>query len=512
MSKTEGGNERMLTMDKIDYIRSMEKFEDVSLREISRRTGHHFNTIKKYVDQTDFNEEKPKENTYPSGLDPLKPIIDKWLEDDLKAPRKQRHTAKRVFERLQEEYPDELDVKLRIVQYYVAAKKKELCSDKGKGYIPLEHSPGEAQVDFGEFVYYDNAGVQELAYNLTVSFPYSNGAYCQSFKAQNQECFLQGMKNIFEYVGFIPNRMVFDNLSAAVISVGKNGDRSLTEGFLRFKNHYGFQASFCNVRAGWEKGNVENKVGYERRNLFVPIPTITDFDVFNEELFNACNKDMKREHYYKKEHINELFIEDVQAMLPLPPTAYNVFKLVTAKADKYGKVMFDTNKYSTSPALALAQVYLEIHSTKIVVMNERYKVITVHNRIYGKGQESMDWQPYLDLMSRRPNAIKYTAFYRQLPSIWQHYLDESDLQTKKEALKVLGVMLEKQPIAIATSALSATLGSGVKDAASILSSYQRITNNTGDVPDIILSEKIPIMPTYQEDLSTYDALLGKAVL
>lgn len=512
MSKTEGGNERMLTMDKIDYIRNMERFEEVSLREISRRTGHHFNTVKKYVDQTDFNEEKPKKTTYPSGLDPLKPIIDKWLEDDLKAPRKQRHTAKRVFERLQIEYPEQLDVKLRTVQYYVAAKKKELCSDKAKGYIPLEHPPGEAQVDFGEFVYNDNAGMQDKAYKLTVSFPYSNGAYCQSFKAQNQECFLQGMKNIFEHIDFVPHRMVFDNLSAAVVSVGKNGDRTLTDGFLRFKNHYGFEASFCNVRAGWEKGNVENKVGYERRNLLVPIPTITNFDTFNEGLLNACDKDMKREHYYKKECIDRLFTEDVQAMLPLPATPFNVFKLITAKADKYGKVMFDTNKYSTSPALALTQVYLEIHSSKIVVMNERYKVITTHKRIYGRGQESMDWQPYLDLMSRRPNAIKYTSFYRQLPSIWQDYLNESDLQAKKDALKVLSVMLQKQPIAIASSALSATLKNGVKDAASILSSYQRITNSTGDMPDIILGDNIPIMPIYQEDLSPYDALLGKKVL
>ena len=502
----------MLTMDKVDYIRKIEKYEGVSLREISRRTGHHFNTVKKYVDQTDFNEEKPHETVYPSGLDPLKPIIDRWLEDDLKAPRKQRHTAKRVFERLQTEYPDELDVKLRTVQYYVAAKKKELCAEKGKGYIPLEHPPGEAQVDFGEFVYNDNAGVHETAYNLTVSFPHSNGAYCQIFKAQNQECFLQGMKNIFEHVGFVPHRMVFDNLSAAVISIGKNGDRKLTEGFIRFKNHYGFEASFCNPRAGWEKGNVENKVGYERRNLFVPIPTITNFDAFNEELFNACNKDMNRGHYYKKVHINELFNEDVQAMLPLPATPYNVLKLITVKADKYGKAMFETNKYSTSPALALTQVYLEIHSNKVVVMNERYKVITTHNRIYEKGQESMDWQPYLDLMSRKPNAIKYTSFYRGLPSIWQDYLNEADLQTKKDALKILGVMLQKQPIAIATGALSAALDNGVKDVASILSSYQRITNNTGEIPDIILSDNIPIMPTYHEDLSTYDALLGKKVL
>lgn len=161
------------------------------------------------MDKVAFNQELPKQKVYPSGLD----------------PRKQRHTAKRGYERLQTEYPDQLHVKLRIVQYYVAEKKKQLCQDKSKGYIPLEHPAGEAQVDFEEFAYYDNSGAQETAYKLTVSFPYSNAAYCQIFKSQNQECFLLGMKNIFEYVRYVPHRIVFDNLSVTVISIEKNGER-----------------------------------------------------------------------------------------------------------------------------------------------------------------------------------------------------------------------------------------------------------------------------------------------
>ncbi len=240
----------------------------------------------------------PKESV--SLLDPLKPIIDQWLLDDLKAPRRQRHTAKRVFERLQEEYSEQLEVKLRTVQYYVSYKKKEIYKSQQKARLPLYHPPGEAQVDFGHFSYINNSGDMVDALKLTVSFPYSNQAYCQIFGGENQQCLLQGMRNIFEHIGKVPNRILFDNLSSAVAHMGNGHNRTLTDGFERFMAHYKFEAAFCNGAAGWEKGNVENKVGYERRNMFVPIPTILDFNQFNQSLFIVCEKDAKREHYAKK--------------------------------------------------------------------------------------------------------------------------------------------------------------------------------------------------------------------
>ena len=501
----------MLHMDEIDYIRKIEQFEDVSLREICRRTGKHYKTVKKYIEMEDFNKTYKKPQPQLSLLNPLKPIIDKWLETDMKVPRKQRHTVKRIYDRLQQEYPEQLEVKLRTVQYYVSAKKKELYEDKSKGHIPLQHPPGEAQVDFGEFIYYDSNERVQKGYNLTVSFPYSNAAYCQSFKGQNQECLLQGMKNIFEYIELVPHRMVFDNLSAAVISIEKDKSRKLTDGFTRFVNHYRFEAAFCNPRAGWEKGNVEAKVGYERRNFFVPVPSVSDFNKLNNDLFEACDNDMNRKHYKQGCNISTLFIEDKTAMLPLPITPYNVAKLITCKADKYGKIMFDTNKYSASPAVALRPVYLEIKSDEIIVMDEKYNVIVTHPRLYSKGNESMNWQPYIALMARRPKALKFTSFYNDLPNIWQNYFTEVDEKTKRETLYVLNQMLQEHSIAIATDALSATLANGVKDSASILASYQRITNKNYIVGDITLGANIPLMPSYSTDVSPYDALLVKAV-
>lgn len=501
----------MLSMDDIKYIRRMHDVEGCSIREIMRRSGYHYETVKKYLDMEDFNDSPKPPKELPSLLDPLKPIIDKWLEDDLKAPRKQRHTAKRVYNRLCEEYPDQLDVKVRTVQYYVSMKKKELYTEKSKGYLPLDHPPGEAQVDFCQFFYYDNAQALQEGRKLTVSFPQSNAAYCQVFRGENQECLLQGLQNIMKRMSKAPFRMVFDNLAAAVAHIGNGKERTLTEGFKRFVEHYGIEPVFCNVSSGWEKGNVECKVGYERRNMLVPVPTILDFNQFNKKLFECCEKDIQREHYQKKLLIVELFEADKQAMLPLNPIDFKVCKFQTAKADKYGKVMFETNLYSSSPKLAQEAVYLEITSDTVTILDVKYNPIVTHRRLYEKGGESMDWLPYISLMAKRPTALKYTGFYQELPEIWKNYLADLPAEKKREALLTLNTMLQKHDIAAAADALETALNVGVKDTDSILASYHRLTSKVQQLQPMQLSNPYIQIPSFQTDNSKYDSLFSQEV-
>lgn len=501
----------MLSMDDIKYIRRMHDVEGCSIREIMRRSGYHYETVKKYLDMEDFNSPPLLPKEVPSLLDPLKPVIDKWLEGDLKAPRKQRHTAKRVYERLLNEYPNQLEVKLRTVQYYVSRKKKELYTEKSKGYIPLEHPAGEAQVDFCQFFYHDNSNTMKEGRKLTVSFPQSNGAYCQVFRGENQECLLQGLKNIMKHMNKAPFRMVFDNLSAAVAHIGSGKERILTEGFKRFIEHYGIEPVFCNTSAGWEKGNVENKVGYERRNMFVPVPTILDFDQFNRKLLECCEKDMLREHYRKGQLISDLFEADRQAMLPMNPVDFKVSRFHTVKADKYGKVMFETNLYSSSPKLAQESVYLEITSDTITIMDTKYNPVVTHRRLYDRDGESMDWLPYISLMAKRPNALKYTGFYQELPEIWQSYLSDLPSDKKREALLTLNAMLQKHDIAAAADALGIALDSGVKDSDSILASYYRLTSKVQQLQPMQFADPYIKVPSFKTDNSRYDSLFNKEV-
>lgn len=502
----------MLSMDDIKYIKRMYDCEGVSIREIMRRTGYHYKTIKKYVEQKDFNKKQTSQKELSSLLDPLKPIIDEWLTEDLKAPRTQRHTAKHVYKRLQSEYSNLLEVKLRTVQYYISQKRKQIRASQQMAYLPLYHPPGEAQVDFGHFAYYDNAAILRDALKLTMSFPYSNAAYCQIFHGENQECLLQGIKNILERMGCVPIRMVFDNLSTAVAHMGKGHARTLTAGFSRFAVHYGFEPFFCNAAAGWEKGNVESKVGYERRNLFVPVPTIVSFKAFNERLFELSEEDNNREHYVKKERMDTLFEEDKKAMHPLNSIAFEVYCFESRIADKYGKVSFRDNRYSTSPAFARQSVYVKATSDTVSLLDTGYHVIMDHPRLYGKGQDSMKWLPYIELMSKRPAAIKYTDFYEQLPENWKKHLENLPTEDKRKSLMSLYVMLKNHTIEVASDALSVTLKNGVQDADSILASYRRLITPLQQMQPLHLDPDVLKMPAFGVNNQKYDEFLSnKAV-
>ena len=499
----------MLSMDDIKYIKRLYESEDVSIREIMRRTGYHYETVKKYLDMEDFNNPlyPPKAST--SLLDPLKSIIDQWLTEDLKSPRKQRHTAKRVFARLQEEYPDELDVKLRTVQYYVSQKKKEIFKLQQKAYLPLYHPPGEAQVDFGHFSYINNSGDMIDALKLTMSFPYSNQSYCQIFGSENQQCLLQGMRNIFEHMGKVPYRIVFDNLSTAVAHMGTGHNRILTEGLARFITHYKFEAAFCNGAAGWEKGNVENKVGYERRNMFVPVPTILDFSQFNKNIYKACEKDAKRDHYVKNIPIENLFQEDLMNMIQLNEVPYEIFLIEPRRTDHYAKVSFDNNLYSSSPRYAQENVYVKASSDNVWILNQSYEVIIEHKRLYGKGLESMKWLPYIDLISKRPGALKYTTFYNDLPDNWQKFLGKQDTEGKRKGLTSLYTMLQKHDIRTAENALAFAISNGVHDADSVLAAYRTLTSQVQQLQPMQLGSNIVQMPSFTPDNSKYDNLFQK---
>lgn len=243
-------------MTQVHIIRKLYFEEGRNISQISQETGHDRKTVRAYLEKEDWNEEKPtaqKESEFPK-LDPFKKDIDEWLEEDKKAKRKQRHTARRVYDRLVECYSDQFDCSYRTVAGYVSMRKKEIFGKRKVGTLPLEHIPGEAQADFGDAEYYENGRLYNGKY-LNVSFPFSNKGYFQLFKGENQECLFEGLIAIFEHIRGVPQRIWFDNASTIVVQVMKQDGRQLTQDFLRFMEHYRFEAAVCNVNAGHEKGN-----------------------------------------------------------------------------------------------------------------------------------------------------------------------------------------------------------------------------------------------------------------
>ena len=344
-----GGSGKVISMAEKMYIKQL--YEDgVSKSEIQRRTKVNYRTVCKYADMEDWNDDKlpnMEPDNYPV-LGEYIPLINEWLEGDATAPRKQRHTAKRIYDRLRAEagYTGGYSSVKRYVR-----KKRFVLRQGLVGCLPLAHPMAHAQVDFGEFLRCDADGNEHKAYELVMSFPYSDKAYAQVFPSQNQECLLIGIRRIFEYIGGVPARIRFDNMSTAVAQVLEGTERKLTDGFTRFMLHYRFQADFCNPASGNEKGNVENKVGYIRRNALVPIPTIISFEEFNSHLFDWCENDAERPHYQRGVTIQSLWEDEKPKLLMLPEVPYNVFNYKSLRVSKTGFVCIDTNKYGLSPEL-----------------------------------------------------------------------------------------------------------------------------------------------------------------
>ena len=307
----------MLSMEQIETIKELQ-LRGLSPSEIARKLSVDWKTVVKYMQQECYSPKPPTVRCAESKLDPWKPVIDGWLEEDRRTRYKQRHTAKRIFDRLREECPG-FTGSYPIVQRYV--KQVREAKQQTGGFLELVWPPGEAQVDFGEADFDTPAGRIPHKY-LCVSFPHSNGGLTQVFGGETAECVCQGLQDIFEYIGGVPTRLVFDNATGVGRRIGEQV--RLTELFRRFKAHHGFELSFCNPDSGHEKGNVERKVGYIRSNLFVPVPYVDELPIFNRQLLEQGQKLMQKPHYKKQLAEETLFSADRAALLPLPRQRFNV--------------------------------------------------------------------------------------------------------------------------------------------------------------------------------------------
>ena len=495
----------MLRMAQAQYIKDLYENEEKSLREIARITGHDFRTVKKYACREDWNEDREPEiepQRFPV-LGPYIPTIDRWIEQDRKVPKKQRHTAKRIFDRLREEYG--YPGGYTSVKTYVRMKK-HLVQMQHSGYIPLEHLPGDAQADFGEFVYEDAEGGQETGYGLTLSFPYSNKGYTQAFPSQNQECLLEGLKRIFEHIGGVPQHIRFDNMSTAVVQVLEGNERVLTDGFRRFMLHYRFQAEFCNPASGNEKGNVENKVGYSRRNAFVPVPTIRSFEEFNRGLWEWCEKDAEREHYTRKVPIQELWEKDAGQLLVLPEYPYQIFRYTALKVKKDGFVVVDTNKYGLSPTLAGETVQAKIYFDKIEFAYD-HRLVGQFRRSYGRNREIYDWTQYVATLCKKPRAVESARFFKKFPEQWQQHLRSIQGTERKNALQLLDEIIRDGNASLCVDALELAGENGRTDADSIRQCYYMIARKESHPQPLMLLPDTPVLH-YDPNLSAYDGLVG----
>ena len=317
----------------------------VSWRRISKEVGVSRQTVRKYAQLEDCSPEPPARPAAVSKLDPYKPLIGKWLEADRFMPRKQRHTARRVYDRLVEEQG--FDGSYQIVQRYVKRWRQEHRLP-GDGYLELEWSPGVMQADFG-LAQAVVAGSRTDVHCLVASFPYSNMRYAVALPGENAECVCEGLLEVFEHIGAVPPVLVLDNATGAAHRV--SWDRIVVvEVFQRFVAHHRIEVRFCNPGAGNEKGSVENAVGFLRRNVMVPLPNAESHAQLTRFMLSRCDRIAEDPHYRKGEPVRDLFARDREAMAPMPGTRFDACRWEVRKADGEGCVSVDSHRYLAGPS------------------------------------------------------------------------------------------------------------------------------------------------------------------
>jgi transposase len=493
----------MLKMPQQEYIKFLREAEGLSVSDIARQVGVHWRTAKRYADQSDWNKPLGKRKSSSPVMGPYMEIVDAWLEEDQLLPRKQRHTGVRIFQRLQAEYA--FTGGQRTVLSYVQLQKSRMELERAKTYERLEHPPGEAQVDFTTMQV--SRDQQLMTYKLlVVSFPSSNTAFVYPTPAENQECFLEGMKQCFQQMGGVPRRIWFDNLSAAVVHIEKHGERQLTEGFQRFCAHYRMEAIFCNPYSGHEKGHVESKCGYAKRNWAVPIPIFEGHEQLAVYFAEQARQDRERLHYAKGVRIAELWEADRAQLLTLPEEAYEPFRLSASVVNKYGEIRFEG---ATIPLVGLVspgiEVLIQTFWDRLTILTKEHERVREVPRPYTGRTAEVPWAQVFANLLRKPRSVAHSQFIRMLPEVVQVYASVADLTLRKERLQALAHWCGVYPITQIAEVL--TTASSEVTVAQLTAALGLVQANR-DIPAAWSETLSPPGAQATVTLQQYDRLMG----
>jgi hypothetical protein len=297
-------------------------------------------------------------------------------------------------------------------------------------------------------------------------------------------------------------------MSSAVVHIEEHGKRKLTEMFMRFTMHHRYKAEFCNPDSPNEKGNVENKVGYIRRNYLLPPPVITDLEAFNKNLLELCMADLKREHYVKKEQISDLFAAEQEALIPLPRERFRVFTLEKVKTDKYSFIQFDSNQYSTSPEYAECEMWLEIGTSELRVLNEKYEQVDTHVRKYGREIEPIiNFENYIGALSRKPRAFLSSPYFLTMPEAMQNHLKNCQYADLKKMLLELVPIIRNGKLGDASAVLELCT---VRSTDDFTIAYKALTEGSSAQP-CVTTPLTPVQQPYLPKLDPYSALIPESI-
>ena len=384
-------------MDLYLKVRRAHFEEGLSGRQIARDFGISRDSVSKMLA---YSEPPGYRRTAPilrPKLDPYVSQIDEWLSEDLLRPRKQRHTAKRIFERLRAE--SEFDGGYTVVKDYVRTKKR----GSQEMFVPLSHPPGHGQADFGEALVVIG-GVEQKAYFFAFDLPHSDACYVRAYPSANTEAWLDGHVHAFAFFGAVPRSILYDNDRCLVAKIMPDGTRNRTQRFSAMLSHYVIGDRYGRPGKGNDKGKVEGLVGYSRRNFMVPMPRFEDWEAFNDYLEDQCRKrqtDVLRGH---KISIGERLEADLAAMRGLPAAPFEACDVRSGQVTSTSMVRYRGNDYSVPVAYGHREVWIKGFVDRVVI-GCAVEVIADHPRSYDTGDMMFDPVHYLPLIERKNETL-----------------------------------------------------------------------------------------------------------
>ena len=323
--------------------------EGMSVREAAREFGLHRDTVRKMLKYSVPPGYRRQRQPRRPKLEPYTGVIDRILKEDKGVPKKQRHMAKRIHERLRAEY--RFRGGYTIVKDYVRERRRRMR----EMYVPLTHPPSHAQCDFGEAKAMIG-GVERKIHYFVLDLPHSDGCYVKAYPAETTEAFCDGHVSAFSSLGGVPRSILYDNTRLAVAKILGDGQCQCTRVFSELVSYYLFEDQFGRPGKGNDKGKVEGLVGYARRNFLVPIPSYGSFDELNAHLEGKCLKRMGRQLRGHKETIGQRMERDLEVLLSLPAVAYDASDKHVSRVSSLSLVRYHTNDYSVPVAYGHREV------------------------------------------------------------------------------------------------------------------------------------------------------------
>lgn len=388
----------------------MELFEQIrreyehgvgTIKGVARKFGVHRRMVREAIASAVPPARKKATRARPK-LGPATEFIDGILESDRKAPRKQRHTAHRIWVRLRKERP-EIKVAECTVRRYVRQRKRELGLKGGETFVPQSYHWGqEAQVDWYE-AWAELGGERQKLFVFCMRAMASGGAFHKVYPHTTQQAFLEAHELAFQYFGGVFELLRYDNLSSAVKKIVRGQRREENERFIAFRSHWGYQSDFCNPARGNEKGGVEGEQGYFRRNHLVPLPEARDLEHLNQLLRESAREEEQRVIAGRTQSIGAALAVEREYLRPLDEEGFDLAAISFPIVNGSGTVNVLTNFYS-APLEPGTKVEAKAHAAYVEIWREG-RCVARHERCFSRQQKVLNLEHYLDVLAKKPGAL-----------------------------------------------------------------------------------------------------------